>query len=280
MRSSKLIDGVVWDGKDPAKYADGFKVKIRAAAAAPAQQPGDRWSCRVPPRCAAILQVNYWSTGKNHPAGGPAKEKMMENTAAPAVRQRRHALCRIFQCARSTGVACRRVLAACSCWSASGPCHEAQGGDIPHPGGHLDAAAVLFADPFYDNGPNDQGIGWNVLASLSASVSASVWRRWSAFRWVSCHRPFCLPEPMISPLISLLRPVSPLAWLPIGLLVFQKADPARSGRSSSARSGRWSSTPPWACSGAAGLPERGPRAQPASGRSSPRSCFRPCCPTC
>jgi nitrate/nitrite transport system substrate-binding protein len=27
MRSSKLIDGVVWDGKDPAKYADGFRVK-------------------------------------------------------------------------------------------------------------------------------------------------------------------------------------------------------------------------------------------------------------
>ena len=27
MRSSKLIDGVVWDGKDPAKYADAFKVK-------------------------------------------------------------------------------------------------------------------------------------------------------------------------------------------------------------------------------------------------------------
>jgi nitrate/nitrite transport system substrate-binding protein len=27
LRSSKLIDGVVWDGKDPAKYADGFKVK-------------------------------------------------------------------------------------------------------------------------------------------------------------------------------------------------------------------------------------------------------------
>jgi len=28
MRSSKLIDGVVWDGKDPARYADGFKVKV------------------------------------------------------------------------------------------------------------------------------------------------------------------------------------------------------------------------------------------------------------
>ncbi len=32
MRSSKLIDGVVWDGKDPAKYADGFKIKAAAAA--------------------------------------------------------------------------------------------------------------------------------------------------------------------------------------------------------------------------------------------------------
>jgi nitrate/nitrite transport system substrate-binding protein len=27
MRSSKLIDGMVWDGKDPKKYADGFKIK-------------------------------------------------------------------------------------------------------------------------------------------------------------------------------------------------------------------------------------------------------------
>ena len=27
MRSHKLVDGVVWDGKDPARYADGFKLK-------------------------------------------------------------------------------------------------------------------------------------------------------------------------------------------------------------------------------------------------------------
>mgnify|MGYP000228648452 CR=1 FL=1 len=27
MRTSKLMDGVVWDGKDPAKYADSFKIK-------------------------------------------------------------------------------------------------------------------------------------------------------------------------------------------------------------------------------------------------------------
>ncbi|HNR84533.1 MAG TPA: nitrate ABC transporter substrate-binding protein, partial [Ottowia sp.] len=31
MRSSKLIDGVVWDGKNPAQYADGFKIKAQEA---------------------------------------------------------------------------------------------------------------------------------------------------------------------------------------------------------------------------------------------------------
>jgi nitrate/nitrite transport system substrate-binding protein len=31
LRSSKLIDGVVWDGKEPARYADSFKVRLGAA---------------------------------------------------------------------------------------------------------------------------------------------------------------------------------------------------------------------------------------------------------
>jgi nitrate/nitrite transport system substrate-binding protein len=28
LRSSKLVDGVVWDGKDPARYADSFKLNV------------------------------------------------------------------------------------------------------------------------------------------------------------------------------------------------------------------------------------------------------------
>ena len=27
MRTSKLIDGAVWDGKEPPRYADSFKIK-------------------------------------------------------------------------------------------------------------------------------------------------------------------------------------------------------------------------------------------------------------
>ena len=37
---------------------------------------------------------------------------------------------------------------------------------IPGPAATWEAATKLFADPFYSNGPNDQGIGWNVLSSL------------------------------------------------------------------------------------------------------------------
>ncbi len=100
------------------------------------------------------------------------------------------------------------------------------GGSIPGPQVVWQAAAELFADPFYRNGPNDQGIGWNVLASLervglgfglAALVGIPMGFMLGRFRFLSA---------MINPIISLLRPVSPLAWLPIGLLVFQKADPA------------------------------------------------------
>jgi nitrate/nitrite transport system permease protein len=34
---------------------------------------------------------------------------------------------------------------------------------LPGPGPVWTAAVQLFADPFYIKGPNDQGIGWNIL---------------------------------------------------------------------------------------------------------------------
>ena len=101
-----------------------------------------------------------------------------------------------------------------------------KGGSIPGPGKTWDAAAILFSDPFYRNGPNDQGIGWNVLSSLQR---VGIGFGFAAL--VGIPLGFILGRPqflsaMINPIISLLRPVSPLACLPIGLLVFQKADPA------------------------------------------------------
>ena len=87
-------------------------------------------------------------------------------------------------------------------------------------------ALQVFSDPFYSKGPNDQGVGWNVLSSLkrvalgfglAAAVGIPLGFAIGRFEFLSR---------MFNPLISLLRPVSPLAWLPIGLLVFKGANPA------------------------------------------------------
>jgi nitrate/nitrite transport system permease protein len=102
----------------------------------------------------------------------------------------------------------------------------ATAGSIPTPLATAKQAVILFSHPFYSNGPNDQGVGWNVLNSLgrvavgfgmAAAVGIPAGFIIGRFEFMSR---------MFNPLISLLRPVSPLAWLPIGLLVFKGANPA------------------------------------------------------
>ncbi|MCX9157841.1 nitrate ABC transporter permease [Niveibacterium sp. 24ML] len=97
---------------------------------------------------------------------------------------------------------------------------------IPSPLQTWDAAVTLFADPFYRNGPNDQGIGWNVLSSLQRVGIGFGFAALIGIPAGFLLGRFTFLTNMFDPIISLLRPVSPLAWLPIGLLVFQKADPA------------------------------------------------------
>jgi nitrate/nitrite transport system permease protein len=97
---------------------------------------------------------------------------------------------------------------------------------IPGPSQTWDAAAKLFADPFYSNGPNDQGIGWNVLSSLNRVAIGFGFAAVIGIPLGFLLGRFTFMSRMLDPIISLLRPVSPLAWLPIGLLVFKRADPA------------------------------------------------------
>ncbi|EPT7054567.1 nitrate ABC transporter permease [Cronobacter sakazakii] len=97
---------------------------------------------------------------------------------------------------------------------------------FPTPLSTLDSALTLFADPFYNDGPNDQGIGWNVLASLSRVAVGFGLAALVGIPLGFLIGRFTFLGRMFNPLIALLRPVSPLAWLPIGLLLFQKAEPA------------------------------------------------------
>ena len=81
-------------------------------------------------------------------------------------------------------------------------------------------------NPFYVRGPGDLGIGWLLLASLrrvsigfllGAAVAIPVGLL------IGMSRTAML---MINPIIQILKPVSPLAWLPIALAMFNLAEPS------------------------------------------------------
>ncbi|AVJ29537.1 nitrate ABC transporter permease [Achromobacter spanius] len=98
--------------------------------------------------------------------------------------------------------------------------------EIPTPGVTWHAAVELFSDPFYDNGPNDKGIGWNLLASLERVAVGFGLAALVGIPVGFAIGRYAAVRAMFSPIVSLLRPVSPLAWLPLGLLLFKAANPA------------------------------------------------------
>lgn len=98
--------------------------------------------------------------------------------------------------------------------------------DFPGPRATLIVLCDMLADPFYIYGPNDMGIGhqlWNSLVrvffgfSLASLVAIPLGMLMGANRF--CHRIFY-------PVVQVLKPVSPLAWFPIGLVAFQSAGTA------------------------------------------------------
>jgi nitrate/nitrite transport system permease protein len=99
-------------------------------------------------------------------------------------------------------------------------------GDLPYPLATFQVFWELVKDPFYDYGPNDKGIGLQLFSSLG--------RVFFGFLLGSCiaipigllmgANAFC--KKVFYPIVQILKPVSPLAWFPIGLVAFQSASTA------------------------------------------------------
>jgi nitrate/nitrite transport system permease protein len=97
---------------------------------------------------------------------------------------------------------------------------------LPNPIQTVTKSWDLIRHPFFDRGPNDKGIGWQVLYSLGrvglgfglaivVGIPAGLILGRSS-----------VTRKMWDPVVQVLRPVSPLAWLPLGLATFQAATPA------------------------------------------------------
>ncbi|MBW4623824.1 MAG: nitrate ABC transporter permease [Cyanosarcina radialis HA8281-LM2] len=81
-------------------------------------------------------------------------------------------------------------------------------------------------NPFYRRGPGDLGIGWLLLASLRrviAGFSLGAAIAIPVGLAIGMSRTTML---VVNPIIQLLKPVSPLAWLPIALAIFGLAEPS------------------------------------------------------
>lgn len=78
--------------------------------------------------------------------------------------------------------------------------------------------------PFFNNGPNDLGIGWNLLISLRRVAIGYTLASLVAIPTGILIGMSKIASKAFNPYIQLLKPVSPLAWLPLGLYIFRDSE--------------------------------------------------------
>lgn len=95
---------------------------------------------------------------------------------------------------------------------------------VPPPSDVAKLAVKEISNPFYDNGPNDKGIGiqlgyslYRVLAGYFLALLIAL-----PLGFVIGMSP--LMHKAINPFIQVLRPISPLAWMPLALFVIKDSE--------------------------------------------------------
>ena len=95
---------------------------------------------------------------------------------------------------------------------------------VPPPSQVFEKAWEQLSDPFYDAGPNDKGIGiqlgYSVYRVLTGYALAAL---------IAIPLGFLIGmSPMaykaLNPFIQVLRPISPLAWMPLALFIIQDSE--------------------------------------------------------
>ncbi len=95
---------------------------------------------------------------------------------------------------------------------------------VPPPSAIIARAWQELSDPFYDAGPNDKGIGiqlgyslYRVLSGFFLAVMIAI-----PFGFLIGMSP--LMYRALNPFIQVLRPISPLAWMPLALFVIKDSE--------------------------------------------------------
>ncbi|BAY11737.1 nitrate ABC transporter permease [Calothrix sp. NIES-2098] len=97
---------------------------------------------------------------------------------------------------------------------------------MPTPPEALVANLDYILNPFYERGPGNLGIGWLLIASLRRVLLGFLLGAVVAIPLgflIGMSKTAMLA---LNPIIQIFKPVSPLAWLPISLAIFNLADPS------------------------------------------------------
>ena len=92
---------------------------------------------------------------------------------------------------------------------------------LPGPQATLTVLYEMISDPFYDYGPNDKGIGLQLFSSIKTVLMGFLLGSLIAIPIGILMGASTVCKQIFYPIVQLLKPVSPLAWFPIGLVVFK-----------------------------------------------------------
>ncbi len=98
--------------------------------------------------------------------------------------------------------------------------------DLPSPLRSWEESKRYVLDPFFKEGEMNQGIGrlaYYSLVRVSKGYFLAIVIGTPIGFLLGLSRGF---TQAFDPLIQILRPISPLAWLPLGLILFQRSEPA------------------------------------------------------
>jgi nitrate/nitrite transport system permease protein len=160
----------------------------------------------VPDAPSAISVVT--ADAEAPPAGAP---EVAAGAAPPLVAPALPQASRIRRAAASLGWAAVGVAIFVALWALA----ASRNPKLPTPGDTFTNLREMLADPFYDNGPDDKGVGVLVWATL-----LRVFKGWALATLVGVPLGLLIGTSRrawsaLNPLVQVLRPVSPLAWFPI-----------------------------------------------------------------
>ncbi|MEQ8657443.1 MAG: nitrate ABC transporter permease [Hyphomicrobiales bacterium] len=95
---------------------------------------------------------------------------------------------------------------------------------VPPPSQVLEKAWAELSNPFYDAGPNDKGIGIQLGYSVYRVLSGYLLAALIAIPLGFLIGMSPLAYKALNPFIQVLRPISPLAWMPLALFIIQDSE--------------------------------------------------------